>query len=128
MEFAEPPVYAEVVDFAIDTHGRVYVLYGDGRITRYEGGVAEPFAMSELQQPLTRPTTFFIGPDPLISSIYVAEPATGRIVRFSQAGKLLDTYRVTGDAFNDIRALYVDEINGRFFVAGGTKLYAAYKP
>lgn len=128
MEFAGPPAYAEVVDFAIDTHGRVYVLYGDGRITRYEGGAAEPFAMTELEQPLTRPTTFFIGPDPLISSIYVAEPATGRIVRFSQAGKLLDTYRVTGDAFNDIRALYVDEINGRFFVTGGTKLYVAYKP
>jgi hypothetical protein len=126
-EGAAPDLH-DVLDFSIDSSGNIYTLRGDGRIVKYFNGGETAFTISGVVDPLTEPSAFFVGPDPLISSIYVAEPRKGRIVRLSLGGTFLDQYKVDGDAFNDIRSFYVDEQNGRFFIASHSRVYVAYNP
>jgi hypothetical protein len=49
------------VDIAID--GFIYVLYADGAIRKFEGGVPVEFQVTEIDKPLNRATAIYAAPD-----------------------------------------------------------------
>jgi hypothetical protein len=120
------PDLTGVVDFAIDTSGNLYLVRTSGAIEKYFNGAPSAFEVRGVPEPISGPSALFVGPDPLISSLYIAEPGARRIVRLSQGGAFLDQYRVDGPAFDDVRSFYVDEQNGRFYVASDSRVFVAY--
>jgi hypothetical protein len=60
--------------------------------------------------------------------VYVADAGASRIVQLNTDGALVRQIRTTGDAFDALEDLSVDERNGRLYVTSGGKLYAVRLP
>jgi len=117
-----------VVDLAID--GFVYLLYGDGRIAKYEMGQPLPFAAQPPPDGWKGVTALFTGPDTGAASavryLYVADADGQRVVRLSKDGEFICQYVAPGDApqaLADLRGLFVDEEQGLMFLVSGRTLY-----
>ncbi|MGC8838981.1 MAG: hypothetical protein ACP5UM_11250 [Anaerolineae bacterium] len=117
-----------VVDLAID--GFVYLLYGDGRIAKYEMGQPLPFAAQPPPDGWKGVTALFTGPDTGTASavryLYVADADGRRVVRLSKDGEFLCQYVAPDDdpqALADLRGLFVDEEQGLMFLVSGRTLY-----
>lgn len=117
-----------VVDLGID--GYVYLLYGDGRIAKYEMGQPLSFAAQPPPDGWKGVTALFTGPDTGTASavrhLYVADADGGRVVRLSKNGEFLCQYVAPGDApqaLTDLQGLFVDEEQGLMFLLSGRTLY-----
>lgn len=98
----ELPDLDQAVDTAIYSEdGSVIVLYGDGQMRRYSSGSLlwdeSLLEESGLRPPLVAPTHVKIVGRGLSSSIYVADPGSGRIVQMSLAGTFLAQYKAVDD-------------------------------
>lgn len=116
--------------------GSLLVLYGDGRIRYYDtrsGRVqwdeTELMQNGGLTTPLLSPTSAQLVGKGLNSSIFVADPGTGRILQIARGGRVIAQYRATSDTgtelFNQIQGFAVAETPLRIFVTDGSKLYVA---
>lgn len=117
------------VDMAID--GAIYVLYRDGRISKFLSGQPVTFQLSGLDTPLNGPTAIYTAPDELTTHIYVADAGNQRIVKFTKDGQFVKQYKPRtedGLAFDNLQGLYVDEIGGKMMVANNNILYAPNIP
>lgn len=117
------------VDMAID--GAIYVLYHDGRISKFMSGQPVTFQLSGLDSPLNAPTAIYTAPDELTSHIYVADAGNQRIVKFTKDGQFVKQYKPSlkeGVTFDKLQGLYVDEISGKMLVANNNVLYAPNIP
>ncbi|MGQ9457713.1 MAG: hypothetical protein ACUVS5_05435 [Anaerolineae bacterium] len=117
-----------VVDLAID--GFVYLLYGDGRIAKYEMGQPLSFVAQPPPDGWKGVTALFTGPDTGTASavryLYVADADGRRVVRLSKEGEFLCQYVAPDDnpqALADLRGLFVDEEQGLMFLVSGRTLY-----
>jgi hypothetical protein len=134
IRFLENPELNEAVDVAIYSEdGSVVVLYGDGRLRRFVGGRAL-WSEVELQQngldsPLVAPTAVKIIGRGLNSSIFVADPGSGRILQFSLGGILLAQYKAADadgrELFSRIHDFDVAQAPLRIITGAGNVLYAA---
>ena len=116
--------------------GSLLLLYGDGRIRYYDtrsGRVqwdeTELMQNGGLTTPLLSPTSAQLVGKGLNSSIFVADPGTGRILQIARGGRVIAQYRATSDTgtelFNQIQGFAVAETPLRIFVTDGSKLYVA---
>lgn len=92
------PDLAQAVDFAIYSEdGSVIVLYGDGRIRRYGQDSTlwdeSHLAANGLDTPLVAPRHLKIIGSGLNSSLFIADPGSGRIVQTSLGGTFLAQYK-----------------------------------
>jgi hypothetical protein len=129
------PELEQATDIAIYSEdGSVVVTYADGRIRRYgqdsllwdESSLAE----SGLEVPLVSPTKVKIVGDGLNSSIFVADPGSGRIVQISLGGTFLAQYKATFpdselELFESLGDFDVAETPLRIFVVAENGLYVA---
>ncbi len=123
------------VDFAIYSEdGSVVVLYRDGGLRRYGQDSLlwdeSTLASSGLETPLVAPTHVRIVGSGLNSSIFVADPGSGRIVQASLGGTFLAQYKaldpVRGDELFTVMGDFdVAEAPLRLFVAAGNRIYLA---
>jgi len=112
-----------VVDMAID--GNIYLLYADGRISKFYNGQPAPFAQAGLPEPLRDPTAIFTGPD--TKYLYVADPGNGRIVEFSKEGRFIQQFKLQkGEAFSRVKDLFVEEVKKTLYFISGDKLLVAH--
>ncbi len=125
----------QATDIAIYSEdGSVIVTYVDGRIRRYgqdsllwdENSLAE----SGLDVPLVSPRRVKIVGDGLNSSIFVADPGSGRIVQLSLGGTFLAQYKATFpdselELFESLGDFAVAETPLRIFVVAENGLYVA---
>ncbi|MBI5564250.1 MAG: hypothetical protein HY870_05115, partial [Chloroflexi bacterium] len=118
------PVVAKGLDLIID--GSVYVVTGDGQITKYRGGQPETFQLTGLPTPLTNVLAAAVDVNSTNSSIYLAAP--GGLLQLRPDGKFVRQFRATGRAFDAVEDLLIDEQNGRVFVINRGVLYTAALP
>lgn len=114
--------------------GSLLLLYGDGRLRYYdtrsgrvlwdEGNLLEN---GGLTIPLVRPTAAQLVGRGLNTSIFVADPGTGRIIQIARGGRVVAQYRATSEMglelFNNIKGFDVAESPLRIFVTDGSKVY-----
>ena len=104
----------EMIDMTIDRDGNLYLLAKDGSLFKFYGGERKPFALTGLPEPLTAPTAIYCSLAGLNPFFYIADPASGRIVRTTQQGLFLAQYRATGsetaDPFANLGSIYVQEV------------------
>lgn len=130
------PDIAHIIDFDIyGEDGSLFAVYGDGRVRYYDtqsGRVSwdeTDLLNNGLRLPLVSPVAGKIIGHGLTSSIFVADPGSGRIVQISRAGTVLAQYRASTDdgteLFNTITDFTVAENPLRLFVTTPTTLYTA---
>lgn len=129
------PELEQAVDAAIYSEdGSVLVLYADGRLRRYgqdsllwdEGALTR----SGMVTPLVAPTHIKIVGQGLNSSVFVADPGSGRIVQLSLGGTFLAQYKATDEEtgeelFTRMGGFDVAESPLRIFVGAENGLYVA---
>jgi hypothetical protein len=114
------------VDMAID--GFIYVLYADGTIRKYEGGVPAEFQLTEIDKPLSRPTAIYTAPDDVAQFVYVADAGNGRVVQLNKDGRFLRQFKPREEGtvnFNTLRSIFVDELTGKLYLLNDHALYIA---
>jgi len=132
------PDLDQAVDAAIYSEdGSVIVLYADGRVRRYGQDSLlwdeTTLYANGLETPLVAPTQLKIIGRGLNSSIFVADPGSGRIVQFSLGGTFLAQWKAvdteTGEElFSRLADFDVADTPLRIFVASGDALYVAQQP
>lgn len=132
------PDLDQAVDVAIYSEdGSVIVLYADGRVRRYGQDSLlwdeTTLYTNGLDTPLVAPTRLKIIGRGLNSSIFVADPGSGRIVQFSLGGTFLAQWKAVdtetgGELFARIGDFDVADTPLRIFVAAGDTLYVAQQP
>jgi len=125
--FDKPPGdLSNVIDMAID--GNVYLLAADGGIRKFFVGEEKAFAARGMADPIKRPVAVTVDTEARRGALYVADAGASRIVQLNTDGAFVRQLRATGDAFDALEDLSVDERNGRLYVISGSKLYAARLP
>jgi len=130
------PDLTHMIDFDIYSEdGSLIAVYGDGRVRYYDtrsGRVSWDEAdllNNGLQSPLVAPIAGKMIGRGLNSSIFIADPGSGRIVQISRAGTVLAQYRAaTSDGtelFNNLTDFAIAENPLRIFVTTPTTLYTA---
>jgi len=114
------------VDIAID--GFVYVLYADGSIRKFEGGVPVEFQVAEIDKPLGRSTAIYTAPDDVAQYIYVADAGNKRVVQLNKDGRFVRQFKPRDEGsvdFDTLRSLFVDELGGKLYLLNDQGLYVA---
>jgi hypothetical protein len=132
LTFVEDADLDQVVDLAINSvDGSVILLYRDGRLRHYLNGRLNwsetNLANNGLEMPLIAPTSLKIDALGFTSSIFVADPGSGRLVQFSPGGTFLAQYKAIDETGRELFTQAADFIvlgtPLRVFVAAGNKLY-----
>lgn len=132
------PDLPEAVDVAIYSEdASILVLYGDGRVRRYGQDSLlwdeTTLRQNGLDTPLVAPTRIKIIGRGLNSSVFVADPGSGRIVQFSLGGTFLAQWksvepRSGEELFANLGDFDVADSPLRIFIAAGNGLYLAQQP
>ncbi|MCA9970376.1 MAG: hypothetical protein KC425_09175, partial [Anaerolineales bacterium] len=111
------------------------LVYGDGRVRYYDTRSGRiqwdetALLQSGLNTPLVSPVAGKLIGRGLNSSIYIADPGSGRIVQIGRSGNVLAQYRASDelgqDLFSRITDFTVAQTPLRIFVTAGNVLYVA---
>jgi hypothetical protein len=127
---ADPPVdLTNAVDLAID--GAVYILYKDGRVSKFEGGQPAAFNLTGLDMPLNNPVSIFTAPNESVQHIYIADTGNHRVVQLNKDGSFVHQFRPRDGetiSFANLQDIFVDEIGGRLYVLDSNGLYVGNIP
>ena len=118
-----------VIDIGID--GDVWLLYPNGSMLRFLSGNQEPFALEQVDPPLTQAVALWINQaDMPAGRIYIADAATNRVLVFDKSGKLLAqlTPLEHPDALKNLKDIYVDEMTNTLYLLTKTALYQSPLP
>ena len=126
----ETPVDLQsVIDIGID--GDVWLLYPNGSMLRFRSGLQEPFALEQVDPPLTQAVALWINQaDMPAGRILIADAATNRVLVFDKEGALLAqlTPLEHPDALKDLKDIYVDEMTNTLYLLTKTALYQSPLP
>jgi DNA-binding beta-propeller fold protein YncE len=114
------------VDMAID--GYIYVLYADGTIRKFEGGVPVEFQVTEIDKPLNRASAIYAAPDDIAQYIYVADAGNARVVQLNKDGRFMRQFKPRDEDKVDLstlRSIFVDELTGKLYLLNDHTLYVA---
>ena len=118
-----------VIDIGID--GDVWLLYPNGSMLKFRSGIQEPFALEQVDPPLTQAVALWINQaDAPAGRILIADAATNRVLVFDKEGQLLAqlTPLEHPDALKDLKDIYVDEMTNTLYLLTKTALYQSPLP
>ena len=118
-----------VIDVGID--GYVWLLYPNGSMLKFLSGVQEPFALEQVDPPLTQAVALWMNrADVPAGRIFIADAATNRVLVFDKEGRLLAqlTPLEHPDALKDLKDIYVDEMTDTLYLLTQTALYQSPLP
>jgi hypothetical protein len=124
-----PVDLSSAVDLAID--GAVYILYKDGRISKFEAGKPVGFNLTGLDKPLSNPAAIYTAPNESVQHLYVADTGNRRIVQLNKDGSFMRQFKPREDegvTFANLQDIFVDEIGGRIYLLDSNNLYLANIP
>lgn len=103
--------------------GGIWMLFSNGQLLRYHGGLPQPFALDSDVGQITEPVDMFIG-DQEESLIYLADAGKQRILVFTKEGSYLRQYQAAeGAPLRDLRGVHVDEITGKIYLLTKSSLF-----
>jgi hypothetical protein len=114
------------IDIAID--GFIYVLYADGTVRKFEGGVPVMFDMTDIDRPLNDPTAIYTAPDPVARYVYIADPGNQRVLQLTKEGRFVRQIKPRPEDsadFSALKSIFVDESAGKLYWLNATSLYIA---
>jgi len=117
---------AGTVDMAID--GFIYLLYADGTIRKFEGGVPVEFQITEIDMPLSRPTAIYTAPDDVAQYIYVADAGNRRVVQLEKNGRFVRQFKPRDEEsinLDTLQSIFVDELTGKLYLLNTQSVYVA---
>lgn len=132
--FSDEADLDQVVDMAINSiDGSVVLLYQDGRIRHFADGRLlwdeSDLLSNGLTTPFVAPTSIKIAGRGQVSSIFVADPGSARVVQLSFGGTFLAQYKALDTAgqelFSHANDIAILDTPLRIFVAAGDELYLA---
>lgn len=127
---ADKPVdLTGAIDLAID--GAVYVLYKDGRVSKFEGGQPAGFNITGLDKPLNNPVAIFTAPNESVQHIYIADTGNRRVVQLNKDGSFVRQFKPRegeGVSFANLQDIFVDEIGGKLYILDSNNLYVGNIP
>jgi len=103
------------LDIAID--GDVFVLFPD-RLAKFTRGSLQSFSLQETSSKLEKAKAMLTGAG--LEFIYILDPSNKRILVYNKSGQLAT--QLTSDEFNDLRDLWVDEVNKLLYLLKGNEL------
>lgn len=112
------PDFGNAVSMAID--GAVWVLFSDGRITKFIQGVPESVTIVGIDRPLSAPTVLFA--DDESEQLSLLDKGNSRIVVIKKTGTYISQYQWDGIA--DVTDLVVSEKEKKILLLSGSKIYA----
>jgi hypothetical protein len=115
----DTPDLRQGVSLTID--GAVWVLGADGQILRYENGARQPFGVTGLPQPLSKPAQLYTEAN--WRSLYVLA-GNNRVVEIAKDGRYLRQFNLGQPA----TAFWPDERARQLYVLSGANLYQYQLP
>lgn len=106
--------FANAQDLALDGND-AYVLFPD-RVAKFTNGNQMEFNISPVSEPPTQLTKIRVG-----AQVYVMEPVSQRVLIYNKRGELLN--QVQFPTLNDLRDMFVDEVNHQILLVNGNKVY-----
>ncbi len=125
----QPVNLTGAVDLAID--GAIYVLYGNGAISKFQGGLPSEFTVTGLDVPFNNPVALFTAPDEEVQYIYVADAGNQRVVQLEKDGQFVRQFKPSAGelvTFSHLQDIFVDEISGRLYILDSNNLYVGNMP
>jgi hypothetical protein len=125
----QPLDLTSAVDLTID--GAIYVLFKDGRISRFEGGQPAGFNITGLDKPLSNPVAIFTAPNESVQHLYIADAGNRRVVQLNKDGSFVRQFKPRegeGVSFANLQDIFVDEIGGRIYILDSNNLYVGNIP
>lgn len=123
------PDLSDAVDMEIDTNGNLYVLHGDGRISKFLLGRPQTFAFEGLPQPLAHPTAMFLSLSPYDRTLFITDPGGGRLYTLALTGAFLSNYKDADDViFDALSGVYYQDRPPYVYVTSGSQLYFFSRP
>jgi hypothetical protein len=117
------PVLKDAVDFAIDTSGRVYVLFANGTLKKYNAGAEQPFSFRDLPDgSLRSANSMYLDNDAALPAIYITDPFDNSVYQVTVSGTFLRRYRAAdNNAFRSLTGVFADR--GNLYVTSGSLVY-----
>jgi len=112
----------QVVELAVGEE--LYLVLADDTVVRFPGTEARPFTQAGIDIALSSPASIVAVPS--AGMLLVADRGNARIAVFTPEGTFLQ--QLVSPAFNDLRAIAVDEPNGLLYILSGGRLYRTPLP
>ena len=110
------PGLAQAKSLAVD--GSVYILFGDGRILKFENGKNVEFKLDVIDPPFIAPTR--IKTDEASKYLYVLDPPARRLAVFDKNGRLVSQY--ISENFDDLKDFLVFENEKEIYFLNGSSI------
>jgi len=120
LEKDNPDQLRQGVSLSVD--GSFWVLGADGQIVKLENGARQPFAVTGLPQPLSKPTQLHT--EAGWRSLFVLSTGNNRVVEIAKDGRYLRQFALSGPA----TAVLADEPGHQLYVLSGNSLYQYQLP
>lgn len=114
------------VDFGIDTNGAIFLLWGDGTLTKWLGEQTQNFGYGGFpNQPPSSATGMFLNATPINPALYIADQTDRVIYQTSQAGTHFATYRTFDESlFALLTDVVADPSTRVIYVVSGNTIFA----
>lgn len=123
------PQLADAIDMEIDTNGNVYILHGNGLVTKYFFGREQAFAFDGLPQPVTRPKALVLNVSLFDRTFLIADPGGGRLYATALTGAFLTNYRDSGNTvFYNLSGVFSQDRPPMIYVTAGNRLFYFPRP
>jgi hypothetical protein len=117
------------VDLGID--GSIYVLHSTGKLTKYFGGEAVPFIVTQMRTPMSSADALYAETEDIAQYIYIASGTEMRIVQLDREGVFVRQLAPSlgqEDTFGQLAGLFVDEPGSKLYVIASSALYVTDLP
>ncbi len=117
------------VDFSIN--GNIWILFANGRVLKFFQGKPQPFELAGFPGRLRSPAAIVAGLSEGSSTdrLYIGDAEDGRIIEFDKNGRFLRQMRPPDPKLlQDLRSLFVDEVEKAMYILTGKGLYKAQIP
>jgi hypothetical protein len=112
------PDFSKAIDLSID--GNVWVLFSDGRMSKFTQGAPESFSINGLDKPLANPKAFYT--DEESKYMYILDNGNNRVVVIQKDGTYFSQYEWSG--VKDATDIVVSEKEKKILLLSGSKIYA----
>ncbi len=118
------PDLAGAIDMAIDDQGNIYVLFGDGKVSKLWGGEAQEFNLIGLPIPLKQARSMYLDSGPFAQALYLVDAGNESIFETTLRGNFNYHYRPANpETFKDLRGIYVKAGAGDVYMTANNALY-----
>ena len=117
------------VDFSIN--GNIWILFANGRVLKFFQGKPQPFELTGFPGRLRAPAAIVAGlsEGSLTDRLYIGDAEDGRIIEFDKNGRFLRQMKPPDPRqLQDLRSLFVDEMEKALYVLTSKGLYKAQLP